>query len=105
MGNMLGKDALMQLLHYEGVEYVFGIPGATEIHFMDALEEAVDMPYILGLNELVCAAMAETSTRALWWLPPCPCFTTPGQAAFLWSSHQGSRTRAFFNTTPTFPET
>ena len=43
MANMLGRDALMQLMRYEEVEYVFGIPGATEIHFMDALEEAADM--------------------------------------------------------------
>ena len=48
MANMIGKDALIKLLGHEGVEYVFGIPGATEILFMDALEENPDIQYILG---------------------------------------------------------
>ncbi len=34
-----GAEALMELLFHEGVEYVFGIPGATEILFMDALAD------------------------------------------------------------------
>ena len=61
---MIGKDALIKLLRHEGVEYVFGIPGATEILFMDALEENPDIQYILGLNEIVCAGMAEGYARA-----------------------------------------
>ena len=35
MVKMSGKEALADLLHFEGVEYVFGIPGATEILFME----------------------------------------------------------------------
>lgn len=62
--SMTGKHALIELLRHEGVEYVFGIPGATEIHFMDALEEASDIRYILGLQEIVCAGMAEGYARA-----------------------------------------
>ena len=59
-----GKRALIEVLRQEGVEYVFGIPGATEIHFMDALEEAPEIKYILGLQEVVCAGMAEGYARA-----------------------------------------
>ncbi|MBW1767160.1 MAG: thiamine pyrophosphate-binding protein, partial [Deltaproteobacteria bacterium] len=59
MAVMSGKKVLMELLRKEGVEYIFGIPGATEILFMDALEEELDITYILGLNEIVCAGMAE----------------------------------------------
>jgi benzoylformate decarboxylase len=59
-----GKEALIELLSNEGVEYIFGIPGATEILFMDALEQAEDIKYILGLNEIVCAGMAEGYARA-----------------------------------------
>ncbi len=59
-----GKRALIEILRHEGVEYVFGIPGATEIHFMDALEEAPEIQYILGLHEVVCAGMAEGYARA-----------------------------------------
>lgn len=64
MAIMSGKEVLINLLRNEGVEYVFGIPGATEIQFMDALEGAPDIQYILGLNEIVCAGMAEGYARA-----------------------------------------
>ena len=64
MAKTTGKRALIEILRHEGVEYVFGIPGATEIHFMDALEEAPEIKYILGLQEIVCAGMAEGYARA-----------------------------------------
>ncbi len=63
MGKTLGKKALIDLLCAEGVEYVFGIPGATEIHFMDALEECPRLTYVLGLQEAVCVGMAEGYAR------------------------------------------
>ncbi len=64
MAKTTGKQALIDLLRREGVEYVFGMPGATEIHFMDALELAPDIGFILGLHEVVCAGMAEGYARA-----------------------------------------
>jgi benzoylformate decarboxylase len=60
---MKGAEALIEILRSEGVEYVFGIPGATEVLFMDALEKTRDIEYILGLNELVSAGMAEGYAR------------------------------------------
>ena len=59
-----GAEALIEILKGEGVEYVFGIPGATEVLFMDALEKSTDIKYILGLNEIVSAGMAEGYARA-----------------------------------------
>ena len=64
MTTMTGKEALIDLLVHEEVEYVFGIPGATEIVFMDALEKEPKIKYQLGLNEIVCAGMAEGYARA-----------------------------------------
>ena len=64
MTKTTGKQALVDVLRREGVEYVFGIPGATEIHFMDALEQAPEIKYVLGLHEVVCAGMAEGYARA-----------------------------------------
>ncbi len=61
---MNGAEALIEILKSEGVEYVFGIPGATEVVFMDALENSTDIKYILGLNEIVSAGMAEGYARA-----------------------------------------
>jgi benzoylformate decarboxylase len=75
------KRALIELLRAQGVEYVFGIPGATEIHFMDALEEAGDIRYILGLQEVVCAGMAEGYARATGRPAFLNLHTAPGLAA------------------------
>jgi len=78
-----GKKALIELLRHEGVKYVFGIPGATEIQFMDALEEAPDIQYILGLHEVVCAGMAEGYARASGKVGFLNLHTGPGVAAAL----------------------
>ncbi len=83
MAMMKGKKALVDLLQHEGVEYVFGIPGATEILFMDALEEATDIRYILSLHEVVCAGMAEGYARASGKVGFLNLHTGPGVAAAL----------------------
>ncbi len=81
MTRTTGKRALIEVLRREGVEYVFGIPGATEIHFMDALEEAPDIRYVLGLQEVVCAGMAEGYARATGKPGFLNLHTAPGLAA------------------------
>ena len=53
----------MQILRQEAVEYVFGIPGATEAHFVDAFEDYPEIKYVLCLNEAVATAMAEGYAR------------------------------------------
>jgi benzoylformate decarboxylase len=83
MSMMTGKKALIELLRRGGVEYVFGIPGATEILFMDALEEAPDIRYILGLHEVVCTGMAEGYARASGKVGFLNLHTGPGVAAAL----------------------
>jgi len=83
MAMTAGKKALIELLRSEGVEYVFGIPGATEILFMDALEEATDIQYILALHEVVCAGMAEGYARASGKVGFLNLHTGPGVAAAL----------------------
>jgi len=61
---MTGGKALMELFGHEGVEYVFGIPGATEARFMDLLEEHPEFKFILGLHEVVVLGMAEGYARS-----------------------------------------
>ena len=56
-------DVFVDILREYEIEYVYGIPGATEIYFMDALERQSDIKYILGLNELTCVSMAEGYAR------------------------------------------
>lgn len=83
MPKMTGAEALLEILKSEGVEYVFGIPGATEVLFMDALENNTDIEYILGLNEIVCAGMAEGYARASGKPGFLNLHTGPGVAAAL----------------------
>ena len=64
MTKMTGREALMEILRNEGVEYVFGMPGATEILFMDALEEHPEIKHILCLHEVVALGMVESYSRA-----------------------------------------
>jgi benzoylformate decarboxylase len=83
MSTTTGGKALIELLGREGVEYVFGIPGATEILFMNALREAPEIRYILGLHEVVCAGMAEGYARASGKVGFLNLHTGPGVAAAL----------------------
>jgi len=92
MTMMTGKEALMELLRNEGVEYIFGIPGATEVMFMNTLENHPEMKYILGLHEVVCVGMAEGYARTSGKVGVLNLHTGPGVAAampMLLNAHQG----------------
>jgi len=58
MGEISGKQALAELLRQEGVEYIFGNPGTTELPLMDVLAQRDDLRYILSLHEGVALAMS-----------------------------------------------
>jgi len=60
---LTGSQATIEIFRQEGVKYVFGIPGATEVFFMEALEKCPEIQYILGLHEVVAAGMAEGYAR------------------------------------------
>ena len=64
MPKMAGKDVLMEVLREHDVRHVFGIPGATEIQFMEAVARTPELSYILGLHEVVCMGMASGYARA-----------------------------------------
>jgi benzoylformate decarboxylase len=64
MATIKARDALIQILRAEGVEYVWGIPGATEVHFMDAMEDVADIKYLLCLHEVAAVGIAEGYARA-----------------------------------------
>src|SRR5439155_21324678 len=48
----------------EGVEYLFGNPGTTELPLMDGLVEARGLTYVLGLQEAAVVAMADGYAQA-----------------------------------------
>jgi benzoylformate decarboxylase len=64
MQELTGKDALLDILEDEGIEYIFGNPGTTELPLMDALVERPGLKYVLALQEAVGMAMADGYSRA-----------------------------------------
>ena len=59
-----GGKLLLELLESEGVEYVFGNPGTTELPFIDALIDSPMVKYIWGLQEASVVAMADGYAQA-----------------------------------------
>ena len=62
--SLIAKHAVMEQFLAEGVEYVFGNPGSTELAFMDALQDYPQLQYVMGLHETVPLAMADGYARA-----------------------------------------
>ena len=83
MSTVTGKEALMRILRSEGVEYVFGIPGATEAQFIDAMEDHPEFKYVLCLHEIVAVGMAEGYARMSGKPGVLNLHTGPGLAASL----------------------
>ncbi|CPR21028.1 thiamine pyrophosphate-binding protein [Brenneria goodwinii] len=59
-----GAEILLEILASEGVEYIFGNPGTTELPLMDALVGKTDISYILALQEASAVAMADGYAQA-----------------------------------------
>ncbi|MFI1971993.1 thiamine pyrophosphate-binding protein [Streptomyces cinnamoneus] len=55
---------MLTILREEGVDRVFGNPGTTELPFLDALTDAEDIEYVLGVQEASVVAMADGYARA-----------------------------------------
>jgi benzoylformate decarboxylase len=61
---MTGRHAFLEVLHQEGVEYIFGNPGTTELPLIDALVDRPDFKYILALQESSAVGMADGYAQA-----------------------------------------
>ncbi len=57
--DVLGIEALLEILAGAGVRYIFGNPGSTELPLNDALAADARFQYIFGLHELPVTAMAD----------------------------------------------
>ena len=62
-GRLSGAQAAVATLCSEGVPCVFGVPGAQNNEFWDAMKSA-GMPYLLVTNEASASVMADASSRA-----------------------------------------
>lgn len=57
-------EAMLGILRDEGVDTVFGNPGTTELPMIEALADAPDLRYVLGVQEGSVVAMADGYARA-----------------------------------------
>jgi len=73
-----GRSAFLKLLQSEGIDYLFGNPGTTELPIMDALRQYPDLRYVLGLQESIVVAMADGYARASGQLAACNVHVAPG---------------------------
>jgi benzoylformate decarboxylase len=73
-----GKRAFLELLKQEGVAYMFGNPGTTELPLMDAFAVEEELRYILALQEAAVMAMADGYAQASGKLAVVSLHVTPG---------------------------
>ncbi len=59
-----GIQVVMETLLEEGVSYVFGNPGTTELPLIDALVDYPGVKYILALHEAVAVSMADAYAQS-----------------------------------------
>lgn len=77
---MTGAELICKMLKDEGVEYVFGVPGNTEIPLLDALASKKGIRYISAVHESVSIAMADGYARASGKVGVVLVHTAPGTA-------------------------
>ncbi|MFF0738827.1 thiamine pyrophosphate-binding protein [Streptomyces sp. NPDC004111] len=58
-----GADTVLDVLRDEGVQYIFGNPGTTELPLLQALENQPDLTYVLALQEASAVGMADGFAR------------------------------------------
>lgn len=78
MTQISGRGAFLHILRDEGVKYLFGNPGTTELPIMDALVEYPEIGYVLGLQESVVMGMADGYSRASGELSAVNVHVAPG---------------------------
>jgi benzoylformate decarboxylase len=59
-----GADVLLEVLESEGIEYIFGNPGTTELPLIDALLRHHSVQYVFALQEASAVAMADGYAQA-----------------------------------------
>jgi benzoylformate decarboxylase len=76
---MRGAEAILAYLEAEGVRYLFGNPGTTEVPIMDALVDS-DLEYVLCLQENVAVSAADGLAQATRRATVVNLHTAPGLA-------------------------
>jgi benzoylformate decarboxylase len=77
---MTGAEVVAGILKNEGVKYVFGVPGNSEVPLLDALAQTPGIRYISAIHESVSIGMADGYARASGKVGVVLVHTTPGTA-------------------------
>jgi benzoylformate decarboxylase len=77
---MNGAEVVCNILKNEGVKYVFGVPGNSEVPLLDALVNTKGIKYISAVHESVSMGMADGYARASGKVGIVLVHTTPGTA-------------------------
>jgi len=80
---MTGAEVVCSILKNEGVKYVFGVPGNSEVPILDALAQTRGIRYISAVHESVSMGMADGYARASGNVGVVLVHTTPGTANIL----------------------
>lgn len=78
MAFISGREAFLKILQEEGVQYIFGNPGSTELPIMDALAGEKNVHYVLALHEGIAISMADGYTLASGNLAAVNVHVSPG---------------------------
>lgn len=89
-----GKRLLLEVLHQEGVDYIFGNPGTTELPLIDALAVEPRIRYVLGLQESVVMGMADGFAQASGRLSVASLHATPGLGNAIGALHNAAKAGA-----------
>ncbi|MES3636583.1 thiamine pyrophosphate-binding protein [Mycobacterium intracellulare] len=77
---MNGAQLTVAALRREGIDHVFGLPGTTVMHLIDALGEVDDIRFVPVRHEQVAAMMADGFARGSGRLGACLASRGPGAA-------------------------
>jgi len=89
----LSRDLLLDFLTDQGVEYIFGNPGTTELPLVDACDAHPSIRYVLSLHEDVAVAQATGYARASGKIGVVNLHVAPGLAHGLGNLYNAFRAR------------
>ncbi len=91
---MKASDLFVACLEQEGIEYIFGVPGEENAHFMKSLEASEKIKFILCRHEQGAAFMAETYGRLTGRVAGCLGTLGPGATNLITGVANGNMDRA-----------
>lgn len=86
-----GKRLLLDVLHQEGVGYIFGNPGTTELPLIDALAVDDRIQYVLGLQEATVMGMADGFAQGSGSLSVASLHAAPGLGNAIGALHNAAK--------------